>query len=94
MKRSWTLSLMLVATALGCRTVWIHPDASQAKFDADRAECQRAIDEARAAGASAPNWKRCLLDRGWTATTDFRSSAAVRKPLAPTSERIGPGARR
>jgi hypothetical protein len=81
MKQTLTVVLALAALSVGCHTVWIHPQATQAKFDAERAECISERQEAAARGVSAPNWKQCLLDRGWTATTDFRSAPAVRTPM-------------
>jgi hypothetical protein len=93
MKAPWVIILLLIAATAGCRTVWIHPEATQALFDAERAECLRAVETARAAGVRAPNWKRCMLDKGWTATTDFRSARAVREPLETTGRRAGPRAR-
>jgi uncharacterized protein YceK len=78
----WTVTVVLALAVLsaGCRTIWSHPQATQEKFDADRAECTDQQREAAARGASVSNWKQCLLDKGWTATTGSRNQEAVRRP--------------
>ena len=50
------ISLAFAAAILfsGCRSVWVHPDWSQKKFENDLGECSKA-----------PAWKLCMKSRGW-----------------------------
>lgn len=78
---------------LGCRTVWMHPEASPGKFEADKAQCEREVASPPPGGPVYRNWKACLLANGWTATSDFRFRPAVRKPWVAANS-PGPRGRR
>jgi hypothetical protein len=55
--------LVGVSWSLGCRTVWIHPEATPQKYSEDVNYCQT---EQR------PTWKICMYARGWTNVTRNR----------------------
>ena len=81
------LARVMVALAfplilLGCRIVWIHPEATAEKYQADTLRCkygmtpaefQQAVDTAN--GQIPPyrrNWRECMQMLGWKTKTDSR----------------------
>ena len=65
------MSKLMIAALLGsamlltgCRTVWVHPDASAEKYHEDTVRCQFGISSGRAGAAS-----RALRDRAGIPTT-------------------------
>jgi hypothetical protein len=94
LRRPLLVLLASTSLCLGCRTVWIHPNATPEKFETEKAQCLREIGSPPSDGVAYRNWKACLLANGWTATTGFRSSPAVRPPLAKTDKKVrGPRGR-
>jgi len=86
MARPWMLSLAFVATLAtsGCRTVYVHPEATAATFHRDQTRCQYGLSpEEFERAVSTPgqplpamrrDWKRCMAALGWDTRTEFRSA--------------------
>ena len=72
-KLVFVLLACLVLT--GCRSVWVHPEWEQGKYEEDLGECY-----------TAPNWKTCMMARGWYTETDWRSAPRTR-PAKPADRR-------
>ena len=78
--------LALLFLLSGCRTVWLHPDASAEKYEKDSIRCKynmnpRELDHI----LSDPNqpeprirsdWKRCMALIGWSSRTDSSGNPA------------------
>jgi len=47
----------------GCRSVWVHPDWEEGKYESDLSEC-----------SAMPNWKACMIGRGWETEFGWRWS--------------------
>ena len=70
------LALVIVGGLSGCRTVWVHPDASQAKYFEDLHHCQygtsvpTAQDYRDGTVSELPrvrgDWKMCMGALGWS----------------------------
>lgn len=88
MSKPNSLSLCAVLTAcsvLGCRTVWVHPDASEAKWHQDYDRCrygltskeleQHDADPYLALPPRRDDWKQCLLRLGWRTRSGRHGSA-------------------
>ncbi len=62
---------LLVVLALlvlgGCRSVWVHPEWYEGKYQSDLRDCSK--------GA---NWKICMVARGWYTETASRSAPRTR----------------
>jgi hypothetical protein len=79
-----TLVLMLAMTPiLGCRTVWVHPEATQEKYTQDFYRCRFGADPPTAeeirAGDQPPltkrrDWEECMALLGWTSRVGMRWS--------------------
>jgi hypothetical protein len=54
---------------IGCRSVWIHPEWEEGKYEADLTEC-----------STQPNWKVCMVAKGWYTETGSRSDPRSRAP--------------
>jgi hypothetical protein len=81
------LPTLVVALALlipGCRSVWVHPDATEAMYLNDSARCKYGISnealERAIATPSGPlpqvrsDWKQCMGLLGWHTQVRRRSS--------------------
>jgi hypothetical protein len=78
------LALLLATNgALGCRTVWVHPEASREKYTADSYRCrygQAPPSEEEILQGEIPDvrrrhgWKECMALLGWTPKTGMRAS--------------------
>jgi len=53
------LAILSLLALSGCRTVWLHPDATVAKFKSDRAQCMALHPSIR--------WQTCMRNLGWDA---------------------------
>ena len=69
-----TLAITSLATS-GCRSVWVHPDASHEKYSADLYRCRYGVDpptadEIRSGTVASPrarrDWKLCMNTLGWS----------------------------
>lgn len=74
----------------GCRTVWVHPDASAEKYHEDTVRCQFGISSTELERlheryATEPEfrlpearsgWTRCMEARGWSTRVGLRSKAS------------------
>ena len=96
-----TTPLLVLAAAVlltGCRTIWIHPDATPEKYEDDKYFCQHGVErgeglppaetESERAWAleeppSRADWKQCMLRLGW----DTIPGARWLPPVMPSSER-------
>ena len=75
-------SLALLST--GCRSVWVHPDASEVKYQNDMARCKYGTSSEELqrilATETSPipqyrsDWKRCMDLLGWHTQVRRRSS--------------------
>lgn len=93
------LLFLAVATLLcGCRTIWMHPEATPEKYEDDKYFCQRGVERgenppgvdteserAWALGESPAraDWKQCMLRLGW----ETIPGARWLPPVMPSSER-------
>ena len=69
------LLFLLSTVAIGCRTIWVHPEATEAKWDKDFYRCRFGMTpeqlEARNENPDAeslrlnPSWEACLSESGW-----------------------------
>lgn len=71
------LLVLIVLLVAGCRTVWMHPDATPEKFAKEQAECIRMSLDAGVTRA------QCMYERGWTRRTAFRGAARVQVTSEP-----------
>ena len=80
---SWLLMLL----AVGCKNVWVHPDATHAKYNHDLYLCQFGTeppsveslgDPGRANPTLREDWKLCMGSLGWEIDNRSRRS----KPYA------------
>lgn len=51
----------------GCRSVWVHPDWEEGKYEADLTECARVV-----------NLKACMAGKGWSTKFGWRTGARSR----------------
>ena len=81
MKTAALIFVMLASLLLGCRTVWVHPEASQQKYTEDYYSCrfgtepptQEAIRQGELPDVAArPDWKQCMALLGWTSKVGMR----------------------
>ena len=86
----WKLASLLGLFALflvGCRSVWVHPEASAEKYAHDLHVCRYGTEPSVAAGASPGRaqrgWKQCMVGLGWETDTGFRSNQPWSKPQKP-----------
>ena len=86
-REAWLVLLLMAITVGGCRNVWVHPEASQAKYNADLYLCKYGTEPPTAEEYANPNrtvpkvrrdWKLCMAAQGWELDTRHRSS----KPYA------------
>ncbi len=80
----FAVSLTLVlGSVMGCRTVWVNPGASSAKYQADIYQCrygtEAPTDKEIRSGDLPPvsarrDWKECMALLGWTTRVGMRSS--------------------
>ena len=63
------LALVIVLALSGCRTVWVHPEWNEHKFNDERAECMYATQ-----------WQVCMLTHGWKTEAGFRWEDQSRTP--------------
>ena len=80
-----TLVVSLAFLFTGCRTVWVHPDASEAMYLNDIARCKYGVsnDELQRAAATPSSslpeyrsdWKQCMGLLGWHTQVRRRSNA-------------------
>ena len=77
------VSVLAVTSLLGCRTVWVHPEASQEKYASDFYRCRFGAEpptnEQIHAGAlpsvsARPDWEQCMGLLGWTPEVGMRWS--------------------
>jgi hypothetical protein len=78
------LYLMLITVvSVGCRTVWVHPDASHEKYTSDFYRCRFGTEpptpeeiEHGELPTITPrrDWKQCMALLGWRTKTGMRSS--------------------
>jgi len=84
MRRSWkpAIAVPIGLLIVGCRVVWVHPEASAEKYETDVAHCKyglTAVDLNRTiqAGKALPphnrNWKQCMQLLGWSTETKPRA---------------------
>ena len=80
--------LLAVGSGLGCRTIWIHPGATQQKYTDDLYRCRFGAEppsEAEIRNGEMPaaikvrrDWKECMALLGWSHEVGMRWS----KPYA------------
>ena len=46
--------VLILTFLICCKSVWIHPEWEEGKYEADIGDC-----------AKQPNWKLCMVARGW-----------------------------
>lgn len=85
LRRSWNLAIATTIAVLvaGCRTVWVHPDATAEKYAEDIARCKYGLTAAEVnhivlnSGEALPphrrNWKQCMQILGWSTETKPRA---------------------
>jgi hypothetical protein len=87
MRRTATVCLLLVSV-LGCRSVWVHPEATHARFNEDLYRCQFGAEPPSVAAFRSSDrpvvelrqdWKLCMASLGWERDTRFRSSEPYAK---------------
>ena len=95
-----TALLALTATALlpGCRTIWLHPDATVEKYEDDKYFCQHGVERgesepgvqteserawALSISQARADWKQCMVRLGW----ETIPGARWLPPVMPSSER-------
>jgi hypothetical protein len=80
-------SCLLLFLAVGCKNVWIHPEATREKYNHDLYLCQFGTkppnveslgDPDRANPTLRRDWKHCMASLGWEIDNRSRSS----KPYA------------
>jgi hypothetical protein len=69
MRIALALAFIILATMIGCRSVWVHKNWSEAQYQADLGECANAI-----------NGKLCLQSRGWNTEPGWIWSPPTRQP--------------
>jgi hypothetical protein len=82
------ISIPLVST--GCRSVYVHPEATAEKFERDQIRCKYNMNQAELDRVlSDPSqdvpkirrdWKRCMLLLGWDTQSGFRWSNVWARP--------------
>lgn len=82
-----TAYCLLLLVAMGCRNVWVHPEATHAKYNHDLYLCQFGTEPPSVEGYADPDrpnptlrrdWKYCMASLGWELDSRSRSS----KPYA------------
>ena len=79
-----TVVASLVLLSTGCRSVWVHPEASEAKYQNDTAQCKYGISNEELQRILATptslipqyrsDWKRCMTLLGWHTQVRRRSN--------------------
>ena len=77
------LSASLLLCTAGCRSVWVHPEATQEKFTHDQARCMYGMSSEEAdrillnpdevPPSPRKGWKRCMTLLGWDTVTGARA---------------------
>ena len=62
-----TVEVLALLILGSCRSVWVHPEWYEGKYEADLHDCSRE-----------PNWKICMVARGWYTETASRSAPRTR----------------
>ena len=92
MSRSIGLALLLIAFQTGCRSVWVHPEATKEKYETDLSSCKYGVklgnsdssgSTVATSGKVDRDWKHCMVSLGWGTTASLRSDAPGRRPLPP-----------
>jgi hypothetical protein len=75
---------LLAAAMTGCRSVWVHADASEARYQADFTRCSYGVSSEELQQILAtpssplpkhrPDWKQCMALLGWQ--TEWRSRSS------------------
>ena len=78
---------LLAASTTGCRTVWVHPEATQEKYSHDMYWCRYGAEppdpnkmyEARPVLHLHRDWPICMESLHWSKTTGVRSDKPYRR---------------
>ena len=100
--RALLLIMLLAVLGTGCRTVWVHPEATQEKWSQDFYLCRFGAkpptaedlqDADRPVLVPRSDWKHCLATLGWTTRVRPRSSPPFSTPDPPPSQSSNPHSR-
>jgi len=80
----FVLGALVALTFPGCRSVYVHPEATAEKFENDQARCKYNVsaaelaaivgDESRTIPPIRRDWKKCMIAMGWDTRSRVRSS--------------------
>ena len=90
------LAIVCAAILFGCRSVWVHPEATAEKYQEDTARCKYGMtsseleevinDPDRQMPRHRDDWRECMQLLGWTTETDYRSEPVWDRPWSPPTK--------